>query len=367
MVASRMLHPLHERHADLLVGYCVAARPGEWVALHVEAPALPMARALTRSVLRAGGRPVLRIGYPEFVEDVVELAPDAYFDAEPLLELDEIRRLDARIRVSAPSNSRALQAADKGRLARLARQAKPVQDLAMTRTRWVGTLFPTESAAQDAGMGLTDFERFVYDAMFLLDVDPVARWGELRALQARLIERLAQADEVRLVGPGTDLRLSVRGRAWVNSDGRRNMPSGEVFTGPIEDSAEGVVAFDLPSSVGGVVVRGVRLRFEAGRVVEATADEGQDLLHARLDTDAGARFLGELGIGTNDRIVRPILNTLYDEKIGGTVHLALGRGYPETGGTNDSAIHWDLITDLRRGGELLLDGEPFLRDGRFLA
>ena len=366
MVASRMLHPLHERYADLLVGYCVAVQPGERVALHVAAPALPMARALTRSVLRAGGHPVVRIAYPELVEDLLELAPDAYFDREPELDLEEVRRVEGWIRVAAPTNSRALQAADKGRLARLARQQKPVQELRLQRTRWVGTLFPTASAAQDAGMSLDDFERFVFGAMFLHDDDPVARWAELRERQARLIERLAQADEVRLRGPGTDLRLSVKGRSWVNSDGRRNMPSGEVFTGPLEESAEGFVTFDLPSSVGGVVVRGVRLRFAGGRVVEASADEGEDLLHAQLDTDAGARYLGELGIGTNQRIQRAILNTLFDEKIGGTVHLALGRSYPETGGTNESAIHWDLITDLRRGGELLLDGEPFQRDGAFL-
>ncbi|MFU8888115.1 MAG: aminopeptidase [Trueperaceae bacterium] len=362
-----MQHPLHAKYADLLVGYCVAVKPGDLVSVQAPAPALPLARAVTRAVLRAGGRPLLRIDYPQFVEDVLELAPEAYFDAEPVIELDEARRLDARIRVAAPTNSRALQGADKGRMARLARQSQPVQELMMARTRWVGTLYPTDAAAQDAGMSLEDFERFVYGAMFLHDDDPVARWGELRSLQARLIERLAQADEVRLRGPGTDLRLSVKGRTWINSDGRRNMPSGEVFTGPVEDSAEGVVAFDLPSSVGGVVVRGVRLRFEAGRVVEASADEGEDLLLARLDTDPGARYLGEIGIGTNDRITRPILNTLYDEKIGGTVHLALGRSYPESGGTNHSAIHWDLITDLRRGGELLLDGEPFQRDGRFLA
>ena len=367
MVASVMLHPLHEKYADLLVGSCVAVGPGDLVSVQAPTPALPLARAVTRAVLRAGGRPVVRIDYPQFVEDVLELAPDAYFDAEPVIELDEARRLDARIRVAAPTNSRALQAADKGRMARLARQLQPVQELMMSRTRWVGTLYPTDAAAQDAGMSLDDFERFVYGAMFLFDDDPVARWGELRSLQARLIERLAQADELRLRGPGTDLRLSVKGRTWINSDGRRNMPSGEVFTGPIEDSAEGVISFDLPSSVGGVVVRGVRLRFEAGRVVEASADEGDDLLQARLDTDPGARYLGEIGIGTNDRITRPILNTLYDEKIGGTVHLALGRSYPESGGTNHSAIHWDLITDLRRGGELLLDGEPFQRDGRFLA
>jgi aminopeptidase len=366
VVAFGMLHPLHETYADLLVGYCVAVKPGDLVAVQAPTPALPLARAVTRAVLRAGGRPVVRLDYPQAAEDVLELAPDAYFDAEPVIELDEARRLDAGIRVAAPTNSRALQAADKGRLARLARQLQPVQELMMSRTRWVGTLYPTDAAAQDAGMSLDDFERFVYGAMFLFDDDPVARWGELRSLQARLIERLARADEVRLRGPGTDLRLSVKGRTWINSDGRRNMPSGEVFTGPIEDSAEGIVTFDLPSSVGGVVVRGVRLRFEAGRVVEASADEGEDLLQSRLDTDPGARYLGELGIGTNERITRPILNTLYDEKIGGTVHLALGRSYPESGGTNHSAIHWDLITDLRRGGELLLDGEPFQRDGRFL-
>jgi aminopeptidase len=259
-----MLHPLLERYADLLVGYCVRAAPGELVALHVATPALPLARALVRSTLRAGGRPALRMTYPEYVEDVLELAHDGYYDAEPELDLEEVRRADGWIRVSAPTNSRALQAVDKARLARLSRWQQPVSALRVQRTKWVGTLFPTDAAAQDAGMSLGDFERFVFDAMFLYDDDPVARWGELRAMQARLIERLARADEVRIVGPGTDLRLSVKGRSWENSDGRRNMPSGEVFTGPHEDSAEGVVSFDLPSSVGGVVVRGVRLRFEAG-------------------------------------------------------------------------------------------------------
>jgi aminopeptidase len=361
-----MLHPMHEKYAELLVGYCTRVQPGELVAIHVPTSAVPMARALTRAVLRAGGRPEVRLAYPEFQEDVLELASDAYFDAEPVLDLEEVRRVDAWIRVAAPTNSRALQAADKGRVARLARQQGPVGALRIDRTKWVGTLFPTDAAAQDAGMSLSDFEAFVFDAMFLNEPDPVAKWGELRAFQAKLIERLAPAREVRIVGPGTDLRLSVAGRTWVNSDGRKNMPSGEVFTGPHEDSAEGTITFDLPSSVAGSVVRGVRMRFEAGRVVDASAEEGDDLLQAQLAADPGARFLGELGIGTNFRIRSPILNTLYDEKIGGTVHLALGRSYPETGGTNQSAIHWDLITDLRVGGEVRIDGEPLQRDGRFL-
>ncbi len=360
-----MLHPMHERFADLLVGYCTRVEAGETVAIHVPSSAIAMARALTRSVLRAGGFPEVRVAYPELRQDLLELASDAYFESEPTLDLAEVRAVDAWIRVSAPTNSRALQTADAKRQSRLARRERPVQETRLNRTRWVGTLFPTEAAAQDAGMSLDAFETFVYDAMFLNDPDPIARWGDLRAFQADLVTRLSQADEVRIKGPGTDLVLSVKGRTWVNSDGRKNMPSGEVFTGPHESSAEGVVTFDLPSSVNGAVVRGVRLRFEAGRVVEASAEEGDDLLQAQLETDPGARYLGELGIGTNQNIVRPILNTLYDEKIGGTVHLALGRSYPETGGTNESAIHWDLITDLRAGGELLLDGETFQRDGRF--
>lgn len=355
-----------ERYADLLVGYCVAVQPGETIALHLPTPATDLARALSRAVLRAGGRPALRLHYPEALEDLLELGHDAILDGTPLLDLQEVEHAAGWIRVAAPTNSRALQHADKRRMARLTQAQAPVQARRLTSTRWVGSLYPTAAAAQDAGMSLDAFEAFVFGAMFLTTPDPIAEWGTLRAMQARLIDRLRRADRVTLRGPGTDLSLSVRGRIWINSDGRRNMPSGEVFTGPIENSAEGVITFDLPSSVSGVVVRGVRLRFAQGQVVEAHAEEGDDMLQAQLAVDAGARYLGEIGIGTNFAIRQPILNTLYDEKIGGTVHLALGRSYPESGGSNVSAIHWDLISDLRRGGEILLDGELFARDGAFI-
>lgn len=194
-------------------------------------------------------------------------------------------------------------------------------------------------------------------ATFLDRADPAAAWGELRAAQERLIERLARARELRIEADGTDLRLRVDGRAWVNSDGRRNMPSGEVFTGPREDSAEGRIRFTIPSSPRGVEVAGIELEFRAGRVVDARAERGQEHLLATLETDPGARYLGELGIGTNTGIDRPVGAILFDEKIGGTVHLALGRSYPETGGTNESAVHWDMICDLREGGRLSADGE----------
>jgi aminopeptidase len=207
----------------------------------------------------------------------------------------------------------------------------------------------------------------VTKALFLDRPDPVAAWGELSARQARVVDSLAAADVIRIEAEGTDLTLRVGGRTWINSDGRRNMPSGEVFTGPHEDSADGTIRFDVPSNVrGGSEVVGVEVRFERGRVVAARADQGDEYLQSALQTDRGARFLGELGIGTNTGIDRATGATLLDEKIAGTVHLALGRSYPETGGTNTSALHWDLICDLRHEGRLTADGEPIVEDGELL-
>jgi aminopeptidase len=207
-------------------------------------------------------------------------------------------------------------------------------------------------------MGTSEFAGFVRRALFLDRPDPVAAWRALRERQARLIERLSTARELRIEGESTDLTLSVSGRTWINSDGRRNMPSGEVFTGPHEGSAEGRIRFGVPSSPRGVPVEGVELEFREGRVVSARADRGEDYLRATLQTDEGASRLGEIGIGTNTGIDRAVGSILFDEKIGGTVHLALGRSYPETGGVNESAVHWDLICDLRDGGRLTADGEP---------
>jgi aminopeptidase len=182
-------------------------------------------------------------------------------------------------------------------------------------------------------------------------------------MQATLVQRLSPAREIRIEAEGTDLRLRVDGRTWINSDGRRNMPSGEVFTGPLEDSANGMIRFTVPTGPRGVTVTGVQLEFRDGKVVSASAQRGQAYLDAALATDGGARFLGELGIGTNTGIDRPTGNILLDEKLAGTVHLALGRSYPETGGANASALHWDLICDLRQGGRLSADGEVLIADG----
>lgn len=360
-----MIHPIHEKYAQLLVGYCTSVQPGENVSINVQEAAWPMARALHREVLKADGRPVLHLSYAEAIEDVLELASDAYFDSSPELALDEIKKIDAFISVRAASNSRSMQNADKSKFARLLKRNREVQNIRVRDTKWVGTLFPSNAGAQDAGMSLDEYEQFVYNAMYLFEDDPVVKWQELHAFQAQLISRLEQADVVRIVGPETDLSLRVKGRVWVNSDGHKNMPSGEVFTGPLEDSANGVICYQVPSAVGGVEVENIRIRFQDGKAVEAKADKGDDLLQAQLNSDEGARLLGELGIGTNYNIQQPSKSILYDEKIGGTVHLALGQSYQETGGVNSSAIHWDMICDLRQGGAIYLDGELFQENGQF--
>jgi aminopeptidase len=353
-----------EKFARLLAGYCLEVEPGQQVLVQSTTLAAPLLLALQRELLEREAWPLLRAELPGAAEGFWEAVPDALLDDFPAAELAEASAIDASLRIIATENANALAGVDPARLTRFARAQSPLREARLAR-RWGIALWPTPAAAQQAGMGNRQFAEFVSRAVFLDRDDPVAAWGELREFQAGLVERLAPAREIRIEAEGTDLTLNVAGRTWINSDGKRNMPSGEVFTGPHEDSAEGVIRFNLPTSPRGVVVEDVTLEFRAGRVVSARAERGDGYLQATLETDPGARILGELGIGTNFGIDRPIGTILFDEKIGGTVHLALGRSYPETGGTNESVVHWDLICDLRAGGRLSADGATILENGAF--
>ena len=352
------------RFADLLAGYCLEVQEGQEIVVRSTALAAPLLLECQRAILARDAWPLLRVELPGATAAFYRHALDRHLDLFSEVSFAEAKKTDAHLAIQAPENTRALAGIDPERLARAARARRPVREVTMKK-RWCATLWPTEAGAQQAGMSLVDFEAFVERALFLDQPDPVRAWGELRAFQAGLIERLKGAGELRIEAPGTDLALTVKGRRWVNSDGKRNMPSGEVFTGPHEASANGRVRFGVPSSPAGVDVAGVDLEFEDGLVVAAAAERGEDYLQRALATDGGARRLGEIGIGTNFGIDRAIGATLFDEKIGGTVHLALGRSYPETGGKNESALHWDLICDLRQGGRLTADGETVMQDGRF--
>jgi aminopeptidase len=348
--------------AALLCDYCLEVQPGQQVVVRSTTLAAPLLLALQRALLEREAWPLLRVALPGQDEGFWSAARDVHLDGFAGLDLLEAERTDASVTIHAPENTRALAGVDPALLARGARGRAPVREAALAR-RWCVSLWPTPALAQDAGMSVTDFAAFVRRALFLDRADPAASWRDLRASQERLISRLSVARELRIEGEGTDLVLGVARRVWINSDGRRNMPSGEVFTGPLEGSASGRVRFSVPSSPRGVEVAGVSLEFRDGVVVSARADRGDAVLQAMLATDDGARRLGEIGVGTNFGIDRAVGLTLLDEKIGGTVHLALGRSYPETGGTNESAIHWDLIC---RPDRLTADGETILENGKLL-
>ncbi len=362
---------LFERWADVLVDYSTEVKAGDHVAIAGGVAAEPLLSAIYRAVLTRGADAVLTPSFTEAQTDLLSLGSDAQLTF--ISPFERWAREDATVSIDvlASTNTRSLSGVDPARQAVWNRARKALREIAFQRAargerRWTLTIFPTAAHAQDADMATDEFATFLESACMLDRPDPVAAWRELSARQARMIDTLRKRSDIHITVPGTDLRLSVAGRTWVNSDGKRNFPSGEVFTGPVEDSAEGHIHFTYPVVTEGREIADIRLRFAAGVVVDASASKNEAFLISTLDTDPGARRLGELAFGTNDGIDRFTKNILLDEKIGGTVHMALGSGYPETGSSNRSAIHWDMICDLRAGGEVTADGEVILHDGRYL-
>lgn len=365
-----MPDPRYAKWAAVLVDYSTAVKLGETVAILGEQAAEPLLREIGRAVLRRGGHPVYLPSLADAQGDLLELGNDEQLDFISPQERFARTEADVAITVMAATNTRHRSTIDPERQSRWAKSRAELRASFMDRAaggsvRWSLTIFPTAAYAQDADLGTDEFAELIHTACKLDQADPIAAWMSLSERQAQLIDHLTTKHDVRIVGPETDLRLSIAGRTWINSDGKRNFPSGEIFTGPVEDSAEGHVRFSYPVVTAGREISEVRLRFEQGVVVEATAARNEAYLHRILETDDGARRLGEFAFGTNYDLRRFTKNILLDEKIGGTVHLALGSGYPDTGSVNRSAVHWDLICDVRQGGRVEVDGEVFLEDGRY--
>ncbi len=360
-----------ERWAHTLVHYCLYVKEGETVAIRATPLASPLVEAVFRELLSVGAYPLPMIELESFEEMLLKEGNEKQLSMpHPVLRL-MAEDIDAQLSIGSKSNTTSLSGVDPSRLAKRQQAYKSIAGVLRKREqakryRWATTLFPTTAYAQDAEMSLHDFEEFVFDVCFLNDLDPIARWKEVSAQQQRLVDWLVGRKRVHILGDGTDLRLSIEDRVFINSDGKRNFPSGEFFTGPVENSAEGVIRFDIPASYGGHAIEGVRLAFYGGKVVKASAMHGQAFLEEMLELDSGARFLGEFAFGNNARVNRAIRNTLFDEKMGGTVHLALGSSYPETGGVNQSALHWDMVCDLRCSGEVWVDDMLFLKDGKIV-
>ncbi len=366
-----MSDPRLRRWAETLVRYSVGIQPGDRFMINSMPQAAPLVAEVYREALRVGAHPFVSITLPNLPEILLREANEAQLSFVSPLEELVIHQFQATLNILAAENTRALANADPAKQALQAKARHGLTETFMRRQatgdlKWSITLYPTNAYAQDAGMSLEDFTEFVYAACFLNDEDPVGRWKALGAEQQHLVDWLRGKDQIRVVAQDTDLRLSVKDRIFINADGTKNFPDGEFFTGPVEDSVNGYIRFTLPAMFQGRPVEGVRLRFEGGKVVEATADVGQDLLEQMLNIDEGARRLGEFAFGNNFGISRGIKNILFDEKIGGSVHMALGAGYPDTGSKNQSALHWDMICDLREGGEVWVDGQLFSKNGKFV-
>ena len=367
-----MIDPRIKKQVKILVDYSLKVKSGDNVVILSEFSARPLVLEVYKYLLKKrAGEIRIKFSDYEFVESYFKNASLKQIKQFPQIEFEETKNIDCYIRIGSPTNTRGLTGVDPRLISVRAKVTRPIVDYRVEKTRWVITKFPTNAQAQEAGMSLSEYSDFVLSA--IVDVD----WKKLFKSQEKLVKLVDKTSKIRIVGKETNLILDVSRRKAINSAGENNMPSGEVFTSVIEDSADGYITYTFPAIYQGREFHNVRLEFKKGKVVKATADKGEKDLNSILDTDRGARYIGELGIGNNYKIQKFTKDILFDEKIGGTIHLALGKGYKETLSKNKSAIHWDMIKDLRcghrpggtsgpEGGELWFDDKLAQKGGKWL-
>ncbi len=365
-----------QRFAKILVEHSTRVAPGDRILIEATTAAEPLVRELFAQILERGGLPHPLVAIPGMMplsqdELWMTYAKDTQLDFVPTFYKLAYEQFEGRIRIHSATNTRGTTSIDTLKAQRHAKALSSITEAQMRRGaegkfKWVTTLYPTDAYAQDANMSLKEYEDFVFNAVHAQEEDPITYWKSTATEQQKAIDFLSDKSMVVLRGPNVDLTLSVKGRKFANSVGVFNMPDGEIFTGPVEDSVNGWVKFTYPAIYGGVAVEGAELTFSNGRVTTAKAEKNEDYLIKMLESDAGSRYLGEFAIGTNRDITRFTGNILFDEKIGGSFHMALGAGYPETGSKNKSAIHWDMICDMRQDSEITADGQSFYKDGKFV-
>jgi aminopeptidase len=359
------------RLANVLVNYSTKVKAGDWVHVNANWQSIPLVKEVVTYILKAGGNPSVSLESSDLNEVFMAQANAAQLQWMPPLDLHMIKNANAWIIIEAPENTRAMHNIDPARQ-QVRNQAYDKWTETYTKRstsrelRWVMTNYPCQALAQEAEMSLSEYENFIYQAAFADQVDPLQHWNALHEEHQRLISWLAGKKTLTVRGSQADFTLSIAGRKFINSDGDQHMPGGKIFTSPVEESINGWVSFNYPVIYQGEVVQGVRLQFEEGRVVKASAEKNEEFLLNMLETDEGARFVGGLGIGANDGITRFTKNILYDEKMSGTFHLTLGNGFGEAGGINESLIHCGFLTDARQETEMQVDGELFYKDGKFM-
>jgi aminopeptidase len=370
----------------VLVNYSVQVQPGQLVRIRGDEVGTDLLEAIYEAVLKAGAHPLLRITSDACNDIFMQSASEEQLKYIDPIAVAEAETIDVSISLWAEVNTKSATRVDPKRSGMTSAARKPIFETFMKRAaaaefpdqypgvkplKWVGTLFPTQANAQDAERSLREYEDFVFKAGYLDHDDPAAQWTKIREQQQRVVDYLNGKSLLHFETPnGTDLKVNVDGMTWINCAGESNFPDGEVFTGPnlkhADGGVNGVVKYSFPAVHNGREVHDIELTFENGRVVDAKASKGLDFLIAMLDQDEGARSLGEIAIGTNYQVTEYTKNTLFDEKIGGTFHAAVGAGYPETGNDNQSGLHWDMVCDLRTGGTITVDGEVISRDGKFV-
>jgi len=364
------MDPRVEKLAQVMIHYSLKLKKGQLIKIVGEAVSMPLIEAAYREAIAVGAHPYVQIKAPQLEEVLLKEGSDDQITFLPPHLKHEIKKIDAYLVIMGNSNTRYLSGVDPQKHAMMRKASAPLFRIYFNRTAdgsltWCGTQFPTLADAQEANMSLSDFEDFVYKAGHVHRGDPVKHWKKVAKEQARLCKILDRVDQIHVRAEGTDLRLRVGGRKWVNCAGTENFPDGEIFTSPLEKSAEGYIRYTYPAVYMGHEVEDVRLWFKKGKVVKEQAGRNEGYLKAMLDMDRGARYLGEFAIGTNYEIKQFTKNILFDEKIGGTCHLAVGKSIPEAGGKNDSALHWDMVCDLKRGSEITADGKVIYRNGKF--
>ncbi len=366
-----------EKYADVLVDYSTKVQKGDLVIIRASSPAAQdLVKAVYKKVLQKGANPILRTSICDMSDIFIKYSSDEQLDfVDPISKL-EYEKVDKYISIGAPLNLKNMARADKTKMARRSKATRELSELLLGRSArgeasWVIADVPTNALAQEAKMSFDEYSEFLFNACFLNLDNPVEKLLEMDKEQTRIAEFLNTKSKVRIVGEKTDITFSTAGRKWISCSGLNNYPDGEIFTSPVEDSAQGEIYFDFPAIYRGNEAHKIHLKLENGKVVEATAEKGEEFLKAMLALDEGASFVGEIAIGTNEMVQDVTGNILFDEKIGGSIHMACGASYPETGGKNVSGLHWDIIKNMKGvngagGGEIYADDELIYKDGKFV-
>lgn len=366
------MNTLWEKYAKVLVDYSTKVKKGDLVVIRATScEAQPLVKEIYKQVLQKGANPVVKTVMDGLAETFIKYADDEQLKYIDPMTDTEYKKADVLISIGAPKNTKSMAKADSKKMAVRSAATRELSNLMLNRSangdlKWVIADFPTNALAQEAKMSLEDYTEFLIKACYLHLDNPIEKWEQIDKEQQKIADYLNKTTKLHIIGEETDITFDTTGRKWLNCSGQCNFPDGEIYTSPVEDSADGTIYFDFPQIYRGNESHKVRVRLKKGKVVEASAEKGEEYFLNMINMDEGSRFVGEIAIGTNTMVQDITGNILFDEKIGGAIHMALGASYPEAGGKNVSGLHWDLIKNMKNGSEIYADDVLIYKDGKFV-